>query len=136
MITVTIDGWEIPHTVEAVDGVLGDPELKTSDVARGHADGSVLGDTYRSARVVTIPVAIVGADPADVLALLAELESEWPTCTHDEVKTLEVDLWGVPYTLEGQTRGVTVDPSDLESGALRCLLTFVAGDPSTQVTSS
>lgn len=115
---------------EGIAGIIGSPSMRTSDVDRGHDDGVVAGFDYYDARLVTIPVTVLGDDAADCLDKVAALRIAWSRVDDLSLLTLVIGLWGQEYTLEGRPREVTEDSvANLKSGKVELTCEFLAPDP-------
>jgi len=106
---------------------LGVPAPRTADLDLP-TGGTLPGRDLPSRRTIGIPVALLGDDAADVMGLVATLNTAWAPTSTDT--TLEICLPGmgtVRYT--GRPRGVDLDLTDLYTGAARARLLFDALDP-------
>lgn len=137
--TITLDGFTIGAGTDyhvdpkGIDG-LGHPALRTGDVPRGHADGSVGANDYLVARLITVPVTILGDDPDDTWTKVQALLDAWEPSDLDLdldiqiTSTIALSFSGRPGA-EGQSP-VELDLADLYHGSvIRALLTFRALDP-------
>lgn len=109
-------------------GGLGVPRPRTYDTPRGSAAGDAAGPDVADKRVITLPVAILGDDPADCWDLVDTLCAAWAPSPTDV--SLDIALPGgtvIRYT--GRPRGVTLNLAYLARSTAEALLTFEALDP-------
>lgn len=135
-VTVNLEGFlmgaDTAYEVkpEGIGGLIGSASMRTNDVSRGHDDGVVAGYDYYDARLVTIPVTVLGDDAADCLDKVAALRIAWSRVDDLSLLTLVIGLWGQEYTLEGRPREVTEDSvANLKSGKVELTCEFLAPDP-------
>lgn len=115
---------------EGIGGILGSPSMRTNDVDRGHDDGVVAGFDYYDARLITIPLTVIGDDAADCLSKVGALRVGWSRVEGLDELTLVVSLWGEDYTFVGRPREVTEDSiANLKSGKVELTCEFLAPDP-------
>lgn len=112
-----------------IGGLLGSPSIKTSDVSRGHRDGSVAGYDYYDARLITIPVTVTGTTPQACLLATEDLFDAWaPSNTN---LLLTITLWGYTYRMYGRPREVSEDSvKNLKAGIVEMTCMFYVPDPS------
>ena len=105
---------------------LGNPPARTQDQERGQFAGDVGGDDVFQRRVITIPVAVLGAagDPDDCRTKLRALQTAWRLSDADLDLTMVVA--GETLTYSGRPRGCEADVELLGQGVCRALLTFEA----------
>jgi len=92
---------------------LGLPKLRVNDVDRGHRDGAVAANDYYTTRVVSVPVAVLGADIDDTLALLDDLTDNWAASDVDLDLTIELSATRT-MTFTGRPGASGVTPVELD----------------------
>ena len=135
-VTVDLEGFAMGEGTDyhinesGIRGIFGTPGIRTNDVSKGHADGTVVGYDYYDARLITIPVTVVGSTASACIAKLETLRDEWALATDLALLTLEINLWGDTYAWEGRPRAVTEDSLDkLASGIAEVTCEFYVPDP-------
>lgn len=114
---------------------LGEPDVRNTDVDKGHGDGAVPQHDFYGTRVLSLPVSIAPA-PGES-ANRATLWARWTTLRTAWAKSFDVDLTlehtevGSVDTYIGRPNGVTLDDSMWRRGmpVLRVLLSFRCSDP-------
>lgn len=146
-VSIDLDGFEMGDGTsyqvrpDGIEGLLGSPPVRTSDVPKGHQDGSVAGFDYYDARLLTIPVTVLGdlAAPnvaADCLRKLEELTEAWEIVDDLTDLQLRIELWGRSYVVAGRPRGVLEDNlANVKAGTAEVTCEFFVPDPAV-VTSS
>lgn len=115
---------------EGIQGVLGAPTIRTSDVARGHADGAVAGFDYYDGRLITIPVTVLGDTPADCREKIQALTAAWDIVSDLSTVQLTIHLWGEVYSFPVRPRGAHEDDlSSMASGVAFFTCEAFAPDP-------
>lgn len=117
-----------------VDG-LGEPQVRNSDVDKGHGDGATSQHDFYTTRVIQIPVSIAPApnenpSRATLWARWTTLRTAWEKSFGD-VLTLEHVEVGSVDTYVGRPDFATLDDTAWRSGQplLRVLLGFRCSDP-------
>lgn len=116
-------------------GGLGEPEVRNTDVDKGHGDGATSQHDYYTVRTITLPVSIApapGESPSRTV-----LWQRWMTLRDGWVKAFDQDLTlehvepGETVQYLGRPNGVTLDDSAWRRGnpLLRVLLSFRCADP-------
>lgn len=146
-VSIDLDGFEMGEGTsyevkpEGIEGLLGSPTVRTTDAPRGHQDGDVAGYDHYDARLVTIPVSVMGDAnspdvAADCLRKLEELVEAWEIVDNLDLLQLRVILWGRSYVLAGRPREVQEDDrSNLKSGLVEVTCVFYAPSPQAVTTS-
>lgn len=125
--TLLGDGSSYPLDHSAPIGGIGN-QVKIQDVDLRHGDGSYGGTDRKAARVITIPILIKGTASAVGSAFKTLNDTTWALSTTDIPLYLQLPGIGKFY-VNGRPRGVDEDLRWIDVGLIRCLLTFIALDP-------
>lgn len=135
-VTVILDGFTMGSgtdyevRAEGIQGVLGSPPVRSNDVTRGHADGSVAGYDYLDARLISIPVTVIGDTAADCRANIEALVAAWAPNDGLTTSSLTVTVWGKQYVFTVRPRGAFEDNlADLASGVALMTCEAFCPDP-------
>lgn len=114
-----------------IDG-LGNPKAKAQDVALDFQDGSVGSPDYRDVRVLLVHLEILEDTPDAAFAALTTLKDAWLPVEDDIQFHVQLPGFGHRY-FNGRPRELEADLSNLRSGRITCIGTFVALDPQSYV---
>lgn len=109
---------------------LGSPAAKTADTPLDGRDGSIGAPDFLDVRVITIPVVILGATPADAFDGLAALNTAFaPTADGVDLPLyFQVPGWGKVF-VNGRPRSLEDDTSQAKNSVIKALGRFDALDP-------
>lgn len=102
--------------------------VKNQDVDLTAGAGSYGGTDRAASRIITIPVILKGTASSVGSAFKTLNDTTWALSTTDIPLHLQLPGIGKFY-VNGRPRGVGEDLSNAGEGLIRCLLTFVALDP-------
>lgn len=124
--SVTV-GADTDYVLDGPITGLGVPAPRTSDLDLP-TGGTLGGRDLPARRTIGIPVAVNGADAADVMDLVDTLCAAWAPTSSDT--TLDICLPGMgAVRWTGRPRGVDLDLTELHAGAARARLLFDALNP-------
>lgn len=125
-----LTGTGTPYDINPSPGIrgLGVPRPKTADSRYDGHHGTYGSPDFAGSRVITIPYAIGGVDPATAMNYFTVLSEAWYPKTVDVELHLRLPGWGHVYLL-GRPRGLDDDLVHLRSGEIAMLATFEALDP-------
>lgn len=111
---------------EGVGGLGGVP-AKVRQVDLRHADGSYAAADLLTARIITVPITILGDDAADAMDKLDDLNTAWAP-GDDVVLHGQLPGWD-HWSVTGRPRPAASDLSQLKAGIIEALYEFHALEP-------
>ncbi len=111
----------------------GEADVRSNDTVRAQVSGSMPAVGLFGGRRVEFTLYVRTSSPAAARTAANVLSAAFAPDPEGDVSALIWNEGGAVYRLHGQTRGVSVDPGDLnvllKAGQLKCTVRFLATDP-------
>lgn len=106
---------------------LGLPAVKVRQVSLDAGDGSYAATDLLTARIISVPILVLGSDDADAMALFDALNTAWAPGDDVELHG-QLPSWG-HWSVVGRPRPVDSDLSELPQGVIEAQYEFHALEP-------